>query len=51
MGAKHRLRKEQARLVRQERQGRTDETRADLPWYMQRNLRAIFTRWLRGRQR
>lgn len=47
MGSRRNLRKEEAALVRQERELRTDIIRADLPWYMQRNLRAVLYRWLR----
>jgi hypothetical protein len=50
MGARHRLRKEETALIRQEREVRTDIIRADLPWYMQRNLRTVLTRWLRSRK-
>lgn len=51
MGSRRKLRREETRLIWQERELRTDQIRADLPWYMQRNLRAIFTRWLRSRGR
>jgi hypothetical protein len=43
--------REQAKLTEQERGIRADQARADLPWYMQRNLGAVLARWLRGRRR
>ena len=47
MGSRRKLRREETRLIEQERELRTDQIRADLPWWMQRNFRAVLTRWLR----
>jgi hypothetical protein len=37
------------KTLKTERRAAEDDRRADLPWYMQRNLRAVLTQFFRRR--
>lgn len=47
--AERKLARELAATARMEREQAIDAQRADLPWWMQRDLRAILIRWFRSR--
>lgn len=45
--AERKLVRELAGIAEQDRNRAVDAERADLPWYMQRNFRVIWERWIR----
>lgn len=51
MRAKRKAYRETAKLASQERGMRTDAARADLPWWMQRNVGAVIAQALRRRRK
>lgn len=45
--AKRRYYKQAAETEKVRREAAIDESRADLPWYMQRNMGVVLARWIR----